>query len=240
MLQARDVGVEQNGRTIISSVSLTVKRNEIVSIVGPNGSGKSALLGAIAGIRSLANGSVKINHFNLISEAHQAKAHLGYLPNPVTLEPFLNGYEILEVIGAHYQLAPSQRQQRITELLSQFRAETDVYSLVNQLDGSLRQIIGLIASLLHEPSVLLWDEPLTHLDPERQLIALRLLEEHREKGGSVLIATNDLRLAATLSDRLVIINHGAIQAEGTVNELTRHYGGKKADLLAAYQALTHG
>lgn len=240
MLQARDLEVEQNGRTVVSSANLTLKRNEIVSIIGPNGSGKSALLGALAGVYSLVNGSIKINHFNLVSETHQAKAHLGYLPNPVMLEPFLNGYEILEVIGAHYQLAPSQRQQRITELLSQFQAETDVYSLADQLDSSLRQIIGLVASLLHEPNVLLWDEPLTHLDPERQLIALRLLEEHRENGGCALIATNDLRLAATLSDRLIILNHGAVQAEGTVGELTRHYGGKKADLLAAYQALTHG
>lgn len=221
----------------LSGISFTIKRGETVVIVGPNGAGKSALLETIAATERPYEGQVLVNHFDTRREPDKAKLQFGYVPSPFEPELYLTGFEYLHLAGAFHHLAGPNRIKRILELAKLFRAETELYSLLERGEAALWQRIGLMASLLHEPPLLLWDEPTAHLDETGRHTVVALLKDRASRGASALVATNDLALAEQIADRLIILVDGQLVGEGTLTQLSHHLGAKVKDLPALYDRL---
>lgn len=219
----------------IVDFSLEVKRGEIVVLIGPNNSGKSAILRTLAGLSSNVHGTIKINNINVLKEREKAKTQLGYLPNPVVLEPYLTGFEILEMVGAMHNIAPAVRSRRILALAEYFDCKSYLYTLLENLGRAFWQKIALIASLIHEPTILLWDEPIIHLDPLSQELVSESIKHSAKANTAVIVATNNLDFAQKISHRLILLNNGEVLAEGNLKQLCNQFKVEGNQLSAVYK-----
>lgn len=219
----------------LNDVNFEVNKGEVSVVIGENGCGKSLLLKVIAEPHIDYAGRITVAHFRAKTEPEKAKANVGYLPKPVVVEPFLTGFEYLETIAAFHGLEPKDRREKILKLATELGCKDYLYTLLERMGPAMSQKVGIIASLIHEPSVILWDEPLLHLDPTSQRAALRLLQKAVSKGASALIATNDLHLAEDVADRLIILKDGQIQYEGTIKQIHNLIKSPKVDLPSMYQ-----
>lgn len=224
-------------RNLFSAISFEVGNGQILGVVGPNGSGKSELLQNIATPGLAENGEIIIQHCNSAEEPDKARQLLGYLPNPVALEPHLTGVEYLELIANFYDLAPKQRLKRILELAELLGCRQSLYTLVERLSLAERQKIGLVAALLHEAPLLLLDEPWLHLDWPSQKIVCELLLMLAKKGKSIVIASNDLGKVEIMADEIIFLEDGAVRARGTLEQLAKQTQTKSKSLLMVWENL---
>lgn len=236
MLSVRKLTTRENVDGL-SDVSLEVQPGEVVVVIGPNGSGKSRLLRTIADPDSRFDGEIIVHHFHSRTEPEKVKLQIGYASLDSKPEPYLTGFEYLELIGAFYHLAPKLRIERILELGRQFNCLDQLYGLIERQSQATIQKIRLIASLIHQSPLLVWDEPLLFLDPTSQEKVLVELKKEVARGAAVLVATNDLSLAQKIADQIVVLDHGQITTIGSVAQLQNQVGEQKKDLSAVFKNL---
>ncbi len=237
MLELKHVSTTSGPVNGLSDVSFSLDKGEIVVVIGPNGSGKSLLCRAIADPDIRMSGEIIINHFNARKERDKAKHQVGYAAAGSSTEPYLTGFEYLEMIGSFCHLSAPERSQRILALARTFRCLDELYSLGERQSAATNQKINLIASLLAAPPLLVWDEPTEFLDEFGRQAALQELASAVKAGSSALVATNDLTLAATIADRLLVLDRGQLITEGTPSQLEHLAGSHKKGLAATFAHL---
>jgi ABC-2 type transport system ATP-binding protein len=220
------------GRELVD-VSFSVDKSEAVAIVGPNGAGKSALLATIADPAHAA-GTVDVSHFNAKTEPEKARMHLGYLPSPVVLEQYLTAFEYLHLVGSMYHLAPRARTERILQLAQELNCTHFLYTLLERHGPALHQKVALMAALIHQPAVIVLDDPTANLDPSSEEQVAKLLTAVVRKGSSLVFATNNLGFAQAIADRIIIFDQGQVVAEGTLAQLHHQMRSKEKDLRSIY------
>lgn len=244
MLELKHVSVAHHLR----DVSFSLAKGEVIVIIGPNGSGKSLLCRVIADPDIRLSGEITVNHFSSQREPGKVKLQIGYATTSNQIEPYLTGFEYLEMIGSFYHLAPAARQSRILALAQQFRCLDQLYTLGERLSAAEAQKIGLMASLLAEPTLLVWDEPTQFLDETSRQAVLNELKAALKAGASAVVATNDLALAQTIADRIIVLDRGQMVTEGTPSQLEQlarstssgPAGAHQKNLAAAFEhLLTH-
>ncbi|HUD20930.1 MAG TPA: ABC transporter ATP-binding protein [Candidatus Saccharimonadales bacterium] len=240
MIKVEDLTYNDLAYNELNGVSFALDKGKTGVAIGPNGCGKSLLLKAIAEPHLDYSGRVIVSNFKAKSEPEKAKAVVGYLPKQVHPDGFLTAFELLETIAAFYQISPKERQEKILKLANELYCGDELYTLLERQGSALHQRVGIIASLIHQPSVLLWDEPLTNLDYRCQQAVLGLLKSAVAHGATVLIATNDLRLAEELADKIIVLRDGQIVAEGTMKQIHNQVRSPKADLESVYEHLFGG
>ncbi len=228
MLKVKELSIFRKAEPILSSVSFEVKRGEVVAIIGPNGSGKTSLLKALTGSSSETTGEIRINSFNVQGDNIKAKSQFGYLPNPSLYEPYLTGMEWLEVVGSMYHLSPPHRIQRILKYAETLDFKEQLFSLNEQAESSTLQKVGIVASIIHQPELVIWDEPTQSLDHSMKEQLLGLVKDLSAEGSAFLIATNDLSWAERVADRFMLVGNGELLASGTLNELHNQYRTNKS------------
>ncbi len=235
MLKARGLSYEKLSGGL-TDINLDVDKGEVLVLVGPNGCGKSLIIERLADPDSEYSGSISAYHFQSRSDAEKYRSQIGYLPQSFLPPLHLTGYEYLDIIGALYYLEPSSRTEKIIGLAKNLNCSRGLYTVMERVSLATRQRIGLIATLLAEPPILLWDEPLQYLDSHGQSVALDQLNRHIGNNGCAVIATNDLLFAEQIGNYFCIIDEGRIIAEGTLGELT-HQAQSKKDLTDIYHRL---
>jgi ABC-2 type transport system ATP-binding protein len=240
MLKVKDLRFEQSSSIILDKISLEVSRGQIFGLIGPNSSGKSLLLEVLSGRQGYFEGDVRLGSYNLKTEPTKAKSQFGYLPNPVILEDGLTGYELLELVGSLYSLGSGVRRDRILQLASQLGCHDDLYSLLERQGFALKQKIGLIAALIHQPSLLFLDEPILHQDPTGQERVIDLLKEEKKRGTSILLASNNLPVVEELADVIGVVNEGGLWRVGSLAQLRNQTKSKHKGLAAIYGELFNG
>lgn len=210
------------GRLALDSLTLTLAPGEIYALIGPNGSGKTTTVKLATGLYHPTEGRVLVDGIDLQREPERAKRLLGYVPD----EPFaydrMSGREFLHLVGALWDVAASERAQRIEELTATFAG------LAGILDGHVehysrgnRQKVAIVAALLHRPRLLVIDEPIVGLDPESALRARELLRGFAAGGGAVLVCTHTLSFAEAVCHRVGLLRDGRLVAEGDLESLRR-------------------
>jgi len=203
----------------IDSISFEVNRGEILGFLGPNGAGKSTTMKIITGYLPPSSGDAVVNGINVLENSSEVKKITGYLPehNPLYLDMYV--HEFLEFSGRLYKFTGKVLKSKVNEIIELCGLEEEQNKLVGSLSKGYRQRVGLAHSLIHDPQVLVLDEPTTGLDPN-QIIEIRKVIKNVSKEKTVIFSTHILQEVKALCERVVIINKGRIVADDRVESLT--------------------
>ena len=239
MLTIKNLYKEFGGLVAVKDLSFSIQPGEIVAFIGPNGSGKTTTVKIIAGLLQPGEGQVEIAGVNMVSNPLKAKQLLGYIPDDPTIWSGMTGEEFLHFTGALYGMPEKIRRTRMKYLLEQFHLESIAPNFFEDYSRGNKQKFTIIAALLHEPKVLLIDEPIVGLDPGSVVVAKRLFTEFAAKGGSVLLVTHTLPVAEELASKIGILLYSNLVAFGSMAELRKTAKvASDASLEAVYNAMT--
>jgi ABC-2 type transport system ATP-binding protein len=212
--------VRRFGRvTAVDGVSIAVEPGEIVGFLGPNGAGKTTTLRVVSGLLRPDQGLVTIAGHPLATEPLAAKRALGFVPDRPYLYERLTAYEFLAFVAALYDVPAEVARERGEALLQRLGLLGEARDLIESYSLGMRQKTALAAALLHDPPLLLLDEPLVGLDPQGARVLKDLLRERAARGAGVLVSTHLLDVAERLCDRVVILRRGRVVASGTLASL---------------------
>ena len=203
-------------QTAVNKISFEVKSGEIVGFLGPNGAGKSTTMKMITGYIAPDAGQIQVCGILVEGEAIATKQKIGYLPesNPLYLEMYVREY--LDLMAGLHQI--NNRQERIEEVIKLTGLSSEAHKEIGQLSKGYKQRVGLAAALIHDPAVLILDEPTTGLDPN-QIIEIREVIRNLGKYKTILFSTHILQEVEALCDRVIVINKGTIVADDKLENL---------------------
>lgn len=214
----------------VKDISFQVKPGEIFGLLGPNGAGKTTTIRCLCTLTTPDAGKVEISGISVIDQPRAARQRLGYVAQEVALDKVLTGRELLQLQAALYHLPGGAAKKRIEEVISLLGLEEYADKKTGTYSGGMRRRIDLAAGLLHQPDVLVLDEPTVGLDIESRVVVWDLLRKLREAGTTVLITSHYLEEVDALADRVAIIDRGVVIAEGTPSQLKDQVGGDRITL----------
>lgn len=207
------------GRPAVDGLSLSVRRGELYALLGPNGAGKTTTLRMVAGLLAADAGRVEVNGIDLARDAAAAKRTMAYLPDDPMLYGKLKPGEYLEFVAGLWGVDAAAAEPRARRLLDWLDLTRHAHELTEGFSRGMKQKLALAGALIHEPQLLILDEPLTGLDAAAARQVKDLLQSHVAAGGTVILTTHILEVAERLAQRIGIIQHGRLIAEGTLDEL---------------------
>lgn len=208
------------GETVaVDDLSLHIAPGEIYGFIGHNGAGKTTTLKACAGILSPDVGEIYIDGLSIRENPLAVKRIIAYLPDNPELYPFLTGIKYLNFIADVFAIPADVRSARIAELSEKFQLTDALAQQVSGYSHGMKQRLALIAAFLHEPRLILMDEPFVGLDPQASHLLKELMREHCERGGAIFFSTHVLDVAERLCDKIAIIKHGKLLRAGTTEEV---------------------
>ncbi|HEX7536394.1 MAG TPA: ABC transporter ATP-binding protein [Dermatophilaceae bacterium] len=237
MLDAAHLSRSFGARLAVDDVSFQVAPGETYGLLGPNGAGKTTTIRLVCGLLSADGGEVSVAGMPVSTVARKAKAHIGYVPQDVSLYPDLTARENLTFFGKLYRLRGKVLRERVDEVLDLIDLRDRADDRVESFSGGMRRRLNIGASLLHRPSLLVLDEPTVGVDPQSRHAILESIGTLGSAGLAVLYTTHYMEEAERLCDRIGIIDHGHLIAEGTSRELVSQVGGKDRITLSATGSL---
>ncbi len=222
MIQAQRLTKYYGRHPAIRDLTFSASAGEIVGFLGPNGAGKTTTMRILAGFMPPSSGTARVAGYDVVDDSLEVRRRVGYLPETVPLYPEMSVTEYLTFMGALRRVP--ELDERVEEVVEQVGLEARAHSFIGNLSKGLRQRVGVAQALLHKPEVLILDEPTIGLDPA-QIIEVRKLIQELGKERTVLLSTHILSEAQQVCDRVLIINHGAIVAEGTPADLQAQLSG---------------
>ena len=217
----------------VDSVSFEVRPCEIYGLLGPNGAGKTTTISMISGLLKPDAGEVTVAGTPFWSDPQKAKRIMGVVPQELAIYEELNGRENLEFWARMAGLSSSDAKSRATELLEALTLTDRAKDAVKTYSGGMKRRINLGCALLHKPQLLLLDEPTVGIDPQARQNILEFITKLRATGTAILYTTHYLEEAESLCQRIGIIDHGKLLAEGTLKELQDRLGGDRLFVLEA-------
>ena len=219
LIETRNLIKRYGDKVAVDNVSFDVHGGEIFGFLGPNGAGKTTTIKMIVGLLQPTSGSVKVAGFDVQTQSIQAKAASGYVPDTPNLYAKLSGRELLRFVGDLYSLDRQQVARRIEELLKTFELAAAADDTIDSYSHGMQQKASLAAALVHDPRVLVLDEPTVGLDPKSARLIKDILRQLADRGSAVMLSTHILEIAERMCDRIGIINKGQLVAVGTMDEL---------------------
>lgn len=217
----------------VDAVSFEVQPGELYGLLGPNGAGKTTTISMIAGLLKPDAGEVIVAGHPFWSDPQQAKRIMGVVPQELALYEELTGRENLEFWGRMAGLSAAEAKLRGRELLEALTLTDRAKDAVKTYSGGMKRRVNLGCALLHRPKLLLLDEPTVGIDPQARMNILEFIRGLRASGTAILYTTHYLEEAETLCDRIGIIDHGRLLAEGTLSQLQERLGGDRLFVLEA-------
>jgi ABC-2 type transport system ATP-binding protein len=221
---------------VLHRISFTLGRGEIVGLLGPNGAGKSTTIKIIAGILAAGAGTVLVAGLPLPERAVDVKQRIGYVPEAAALFESLTGQEFLELMGRLHDVPEETLDTRIRDILATFELTSDRESRLDTYSKGMRQKILIGAALLHNPELILLDEPLSGLDVNAAIMIKDLIAALAADGKTILYSSHVLDVVEKICDRALIIHKGHLIAEGTVESLKASTG--QSTLEDVFRSLT--
>ena len=204
----------------VDNLSFEVKTGEILGFLGPNGAGKTTTMKAIAGCLTPTSGTIAVGRYNVADSADKVRQMIGYLPehNPLYTDMYVIDY--LRYMARLQRIRAEKIDDRILEMVNVCGLEGEKHKRIGELSKGYRQRVGLAQALIHDPQVLILDEPTTGLDPN-QIVEIRELIRRIGREKTIIFSSHILSEVETICDRILIINHGRIVADGTAEQLRK-------------------
>ena len=224
----------------VNNVTFEVHAGEVFGFLGPNGAGKTTTIKMIVGLLQPTSGTIKVAGYDVQTQPLEAKASSGYVPDTPNLYAKLTGRELLRFVGDLYNLDRGQVGRRIDELLRVLDLAEVADDTVDSYSHGMQQKASLAAALMHDPKVLVLDEPTVGLDPKSARLIKDILRQMADRGAAVFLSTHILEIAERMCDRIGIINQGALVAVGTMAELRSLGKSGETSLEDIFLSLTGG
>ncbi|SOD93584.1 gliding motility-associated ABC transporter ATP-binding subunit GldA [Spirosoma fluviale] len=233
-IQVRNLTKEYNQQKAVNQISLNVQPGEIVGFLGPNGAGKSTTMKIATGYLPPTAGTVEVNGFDVLTHPMEVRRSVGYLPehNPLYLDLYVKEY--LRFAGSLHGIRGTELTRRITDMIDLVGLGREQHKRISQLSKGYRQRVGLAQALLHNPPVLILDEPTTGLDPN-QLAEIRQVIRDAGRDKTVLFSTHIMQEVEAICDRVVIINRGQIVTDQPLSQLRRASVGEGIVVVAEFE-----
>ena len=219
MIEIRELTKKYGEFVAVDRLSLSVQPGEIFGFLGPNGAGKTTTIRIIAGLSLPTSGSVRVNGIDVAVDAISAKAIMGYVPDRPYLYEKLTGRELLQFVANLYDKEWRDCEPRALELLRYFELHDWIDARIENLSHGMKQKLVIISALVHDPAVLVIDEPMVGLDALAQRQVRRLFRRLADERKTVFLTTHTLSIAEAVCDRVAILNRGTVIATGKTDEL---------------------
>ena len=239
LIETRGLVKRYGDKVAVDDVSFEVRSGEVFGFLGPNGAGKTTTIKMIVGLLQPTSGTVRISGHDVQAEPLGAKAASGYVPDTPNLYAKLSARELLRFVGDLYGLDRGQAARRIDELLRVFDLAAAADDTIDSYSHGMQQKTSLAAALMHDPRVLVLDEPTVGLDPRSARLIKDMLRQMADRGAAVMLSTHILEIAERMCDRVGIIDRGQLIAVGTMDEL-RALDASGASLEDIFLSLTGG
>jgi ABC-2 type transport system ATP-binding protein len=224
-VQTFDITKKFDDFTAVDHINLEIK-DEVFGLLGPNGAGKTTLTRMLTTILVPTEGTATVAGADIIHQADKVRERIGVVTQASTLDNELSAWENMDLYGKYFGVPKKQRQEKIRELLKVVELQDRARTLVGSYSGGMKRRLEIVRAMVHEPEVLLLDEPTTGLDPQARAAVLEYIQRiHEDHGIALLVTTHYLDEADKLCDRLAIIDHGKVVASGTPTELKRQVSG---------------
>ena len=225
MIEIEGLTMKYGDLLALDDLDLTIPRGEFFAFLGPNAAGKTTTIKLLTGLLSPTSGTAKICGFDIGEEPLQAKRKIGYVPDVAEFYEKLTSEELMRFISDLFEVDPSAAAQRIPELFEQFSLTQYANQRVENLSHGTRQRLAISTALLHDPEVIVIDEPMIGLDPLNARVVKEELKARSESGATIFLSTHLLNVAEELADRIGIIDRGRLIVEGTVEEVKERIEG---------------
>ena len=211
----------------VDGIDFAIRRGECFGMLGPNGAGKTSIIRMISCLSPVTEGELTVNDMDVASEQRAIKSSLGIVSQADSLDPDLSVMQNLVAYGRFFGLPRKRVEETAMEVLELLQLRTKVASRPDELSGGMRRRLLIARALLHEPKILLLDEPTTGLDPQSRHMVWEKLLYLKSQGVTILLTTHYMEEAAYLCDRLVVIDLGRILVEGSPKELVEEHAGEQ-------------
>ncbi len=219
MLNIEHLTKTYGSQKAVDDLSLHIRPGEIFGFIGHNGAGKSTTLKCAVGILQFDSGTVTINGTDLLSDPVKCKRDLAYIPDNPDLYEFMSGIKYLNFIGDVFGIPAEVRQERIRKYAGLFELTDDLAQPISAYSHGMKQKLALISAWLHDPKLILMDEPFVGLDPKASHLLKEMMRAHCDAGGAIFFSTHVLEVAEKLCDKVAIIKQGRLIREGTMDEV---------------------
>lgn len=212
LVQVEHLNKHYGPKQAVADVSFTVEKGEILGLLGPNGAGKTTTLRILSGYLPPSSGSVRIAGYDIVTHSLDARRRMGYLPESVPLYTEMTAHDYLEFVASARGLRGQSARRALANALEECHIEDVAYTVIGRLSKGYRQRVGLAQAILHNPDVLVMDEPTVGLDP-RQITEIRELIRRLGEDRAVILSTHILPEVQMTCQRVVIINRGRVMAD---------------------------
>jgi len=226
MIEIDDLTRKYGEKTAVDRLTLHIEAGECFAFLGPNGAGKTTTIKVMAGLLRPTSGAVRLVGLDVVRRPLEAKANLAYVPDQPYLYEKLSGREFLKFVADMYGIDRRAREGHVARFTELFGLADYLDDLCEGYSHGMKQRVVLTAALMHDPKVLIVDEPMVGLDPRGTRLAKDLFRDHARRGGAVFLSTHSLSVAEEVADRVGIIHRGRLIALGTLDDLRRRCGGQ--------------
>ena len=229
-IQLRDLYKSYGPVRALNGLNLKVPKGSLYGLLGPNGAGKSTALRIICTLLSPDSGHVEVGGHNVLLEEKETRRRLGYVAQDVAIDKILTGRELLQLQGDLYHLDKKYKKKRIEELIERLDMNEWIDRRCGSFSGGMKRRLDLASGLLHEPELLILDEPTVGLDIESRSVIWGLLKELRNNETTILLSSHYLEEVDELADEMAIIDKGKVIASGKPDDLKKELGGDRVTL----------
>lgn len=222
VLEIKDFTKSYDGqKPAVDHVSLTVEEGEIFGFIGHNGAGKSTTIKSVVGILSTHNGEITIDGKTLWEAKKECQKKMAYIPDNPDLYEYMTGIDYINFIADIYEVSSEERTGRIEKMADAFEIKEQLGDLISSYSHGMKQKVALISAFVHQPKLLVLDEPFVGLDPKASAVLKKLMRELCDQGSAIFFSTHVLEVAEKLCDKVAMIDHGHIVVSGRIDELTK-------------------
>ncbi len=214
--------VYENGKVAVDNLNLHILPGDLFAFIGHNGAGKTTTIKSIAGILSFTDGDILINGLSIKESPVECKKKIAYIPDNPDLYETLTGVQYLNFVADIFELSKETRKEKIEYYAQAFELLDSLNNLISSYSHGMKQKLALISAFIHDPKLLILDEPFVGLDPKSSYVVKELMRDLCSKGGAIFFSTHILEVAEKLCNKIAIIKNGQLIISGTMEEITQN------------------
>ena len=210
-----------NGKKAVQNLNIHVEKGDLYAFIGHNGAGKTTTIKSIVGILDFETGDILVDGQSIKEKPLECKKKIAYLPDNPDLYNSLTGIQYLNFIGDIFKISTDQRKMLIEKYAAEFELVESLNKMISSYSHGMKQKLALIAAFIHEPKLLIMDEPFVGLDPKATFIVKKMMKEFCDNGGAIFFSTHILEVAQKLCNKIAIIKEGQLIVKGNMEEITK-------------------